>query len=175
LEKNTMLERTRLFPAGLVAAAWLGMILCSAYALGVDDFGRFAAGWRMLAPGSESVTSMAWTPASRALLGLALAFQLLCLWQLRRIGATLLRQPGISPQIAAAFRWLGHGLLGLGLFGLAVPVPSLHLLPGQAYMGPERFSFALLYLVAIGCLCAYATAWLLDESVRLKRDIESFV
>lgn len=160
------MKNARMIPIGLVGAAWLGMILCSLYAYGIDDGARMLAGAKL---------SMPWTTGSRLLLVAVLLLQLWNLWQLRGVGATLLVTPGISRELAIAFKRLGHSLLAFGVFGLVVPVPSLHKFPGQAYISPERFSFPTLYLLAVGCLCIYATAWLLRESVRLQEENEAFV
>jgi hypothetical protein len=45
----------------------------------------------------------------------------------------------------------------------------------QVQLVAERFGYPQAYLVAIACLCAYAIAWLLDESVRIKQENEGFV
>ncbi len=160
------MKNARLIPMGLIGAAWLGTILCGLYAYAIDDGATVLAGAKL---------SMPWTTGSRLLLVAVLLLQLWNLWQLRGVGATLLRSPGISQNLVVAFKRLGHSLLALGVFGLVVPVPSLHSFPGQTYISPERFAFPTLYLLAVGCLCIYATAWLLRESVRLQEENEAFV
>ncbi len=160
------MNNKRLLPIGLIGSAWLGIILCSFYAYAIN-------GAATLMPATKY--SMPWTTGSRLLLVAVLLLQLWNLWQLRGVGAVLLRKPGISRELAVAFKRLGHSLLAFGLFGLVVPVPSLHKLPEQAYIGLERFSFPTLYLLAVGCLCIYATAWLLRESVQLQEENEAFV
>ncbi len=160
------MNNKRLLPIGLIGSAWLGIILCSLYAYTIDG----AAQWM-----SASKYSMPWNTGSRLLLVAVLLLQLWNLWQLRGVGAALLHTPGISEKLAVAFRRLGHSLLAFGLFGLVVPAPTLHKLPGQAYIGLERLSFPTLYLLAVGCLCIYVTAWLLLESVQLQEENEAFV
>lgn len=168
------MKRTRILPIGLIAAAWLGVILCPLYACAIAYGAKMMAGMKV-AGLPASPPSMPWTTGSQLLLVTMLLLQLWGLWQLRGIGAALLQNPGISRGLATAFRRLGHALLAFGLFGLVLPIPSIHRLPGLAYVSPERFSFPTLYLLAIGCLCIYATAWLLNESVRLKEENEAFV
>ncbi len=163
---NKAMNNKRLLPIGLIGAAWLGIILCSFYAYAIDGAATLM---------SPTKYSMPWTTGSRLLLVAVLLLQLWNLWQLRGVGAILLHTPGISRELAVAFKRLGHSLLAFGLFGLAVPVPSLHRIPEQAYIGLERFSFPTLYLLAVGCLCIYATAWLVRESVQLQEDNEAFV
>jgi hypothetical protein len=114
----------------------------------------------------------AWTVSS---LAAVVALQWFALWQLRGIGAALLQRPGIDAGVASAFRRLGHALLAYGVFGIAVPTPTRHVSALQVQLIAERFGYSQAYLVAIACLCAYAIAWLLDESVRLKQENEGFV
>jgi hypothetical protein len=103
------------------------------------------------------------------------ALQCLALWRLRGIGAALLERPGIGTGVALAFRRLGHALLAYGVSGIAVPTPTMHVSALQVQLVAERFGYSQVYLIAIACLCAWAIAWLLDESVRLKQENEGFV
>jgi hypothetical protein len=51
----------------------------------------------------------------------------------------------------------------------------MHVSALQVQLVAERFGYSQVYLIAIACLCAWAIAWLLDESVRLKQENEGFV
>ena len=175
-----MKPQTRLLPPLLIAAAWLGMLLCPLYAIALGGASRAMADAPKLA--HDGITG---APIRLDILpfdaGLVLrltamvALQLLVLWQLRSVGAALLRQPDIGAGVASAFRRLGHALLAYGLFGMIVPVPTRHVSALQVQLVAERFGYSQVYLIAIACLCAYATAWLLGESVRLKEENEGFV
>ena len=169
----------RLFPLGLIAAAWVGIIFCSLYAIAVDGAAPIVAGGSVLCNtmGTRtSMISMQWTNASRLLVMAVLALQVWGLWQLRGIGAVLLKQPGISGELATAFRRLGHAVLAYGVFGLLVRTPVMHTPPNaMIYFSLERLPVPSLYLFVVACLCIYATAWLLGESARLKQENEEFI
>jgi hypothetical protein len=175
-----MKAQSRLIPLALIAVAWLGMVLCPLYAVVLGGASRAMAGAPKIARDGitgapihlDIVPFDAWTVASLAAM---VALQCFALWQLRGVGAALLRQPGIGPGVASAFRRLGRALLAYGLFGIVVPVPTRHVSALQVQLLPERFGYSQVYLIAIACLCACAIAWLLDESVRIKRENEGFV
>ncbi|GAA5007014.1 hypothetical protein FNZ56_04600 [Pseudoluteimonas lycopersici] len=175
-----MKPQTRLLPPLLVSAAWLGMLLCPLYAIVIGGAARAMAGAPKIAHDAASGATIhfdivpfdAWTVSSLAAM---VALQWFVLWQLRGVGAALLRQPGIGAGVASAFRRLGHALFAYGLFGIVVPTPARHVSALQVQLVAERFGYSQVYLIAVACLCAYATAWLLGESLRLKEENEGFV
>ena len=175
-----MKPQSRLIPLALVAVAWLGLLLCPLYAFVLGGAARAMADAPKIARDAASGATIhfdivpfdAWTVSSLAAM---VALQCLALWRLRGVGAELLRQPGIGAGIAVAFRRLGHALLAYGLFGIVVPTPTRHVSTLQVQLIAERFGYSQVYLIAIACLCAYAIAWLLDESVRIKQENEGFV
>ena len=165
-----MKPQSRLIPLALVAVAWLGLVLCPLYAFVLGGAARAMADAPKIAREAASGATIhfdivpfdAWTVSSLAAM---VALQCLALWQLRGIGAG----------VAAAFRRLAHALLAYGLFGIVVPTPTRPVSALQVQLIAERFGYSQLYLIAIACLCAYAIAWLLDESVRIKQENEGFV
>jgi hypothetical protein len=175
-----MKAQTRWIPLALVAVAWLGIVLCPLYAIVLGGASRAMAAAPKIAHDAANGATIhfdivpfdAWTVSS---LAAVVALQWFALWQLRGIGAALLQRPGIDAGVASAFRRLGHALLAYGVFGIAVPTPTRHVSALQVQLIAERFGYSQAYLVAIACLCAYAIAWLLDESVRLKQENEGFV
>jgi len=175
-----MKAQTRWIPLALVAVAWLGIVLCPLYAIVLGGASRAMAAAPKIAHDAASGATIhfdivpfdAWTVSSLATM---VALQCFALWQLRGIGAALLQRPGIDAGVASAFRRLGHALLASGVFGIAVPTPTRHVSALQVQLIAERFGYSQVYLIAIACLCAYAIAWLLDESVRLKQENEGFV
>ena len=175
-----MKAQPRLIPLALVAVAWLGMVLCPLYAIVLGGAARAMADAPKIAREAASGTTIhfdivpfdTWTVSSLAAM---VALQCLALWRLRGVGAELLRQPGIGAGVAGAFRRLAHALLAYGLFGIVVPTPTRHVSALQVQLIAERFGYSQVYLIAIACLCAYAIAWLLDESVRIKQENEGFV
>lgn len=175
-----MKAQTRWIPLALVAVAWLGIVLCPLYAV------MLAGAARAMADAPRAVhQGITGTPMYLDILPLdattiaglvaMVALQVFALWQLRGIGAALLQRPGIDAGVASAFRRLGHALLAYGVFGIAVPTPTMHVSTLQVRLVAERFGYSQVYLIAIACLCAWAIAWLLDESVRLKQENEGFV
>jgi hypothetical protein len=60
-----------------------------------------------------------------------------------------------------------------------VKTPTINQLPAYVYLSLERTalfpSFSMFYMLAIACLCIYTTAWLLNESVRLKEENEEII
>ena len=175
-----MKPQTRLLPSLLIAAAWVGMLLCPLYAIILGGAAREMAGAPKIAHDAASGATIHFDIVpfdANTVLRLAAmaALQLFVLWQLRGVGAALLRQPGIGAGVARAFRRLGHALLAYGLFGIVVPVPTRHVSALQVQLVAERFGYPQVYLIAIAYLCAYAIAWLLDESVRIKQENEDFV
>lgn len=180
LSRTAMKAQSRLIPLALIAVAWLGMVLCPLYAVMLGGVARdMADAPRVMHEGITGAPMyleiMSLDAPTVASLVAMVALQVFALWQLRDIGAALLQQPGIDAGVASAFRRLGHALLAYGLFGIAVPTPTAHVSSLQVRLVAERFGYPQVYLIAIACLCAYAIAWLLDESVRLKRENEGFV
>ena len=175
-----MKAQSRLIPLALIAVAWLGIVLCPLYAIALGGASRAMTDAPRLAHDGITGASIHFDilpfDANLVLrLAAMVALQLFVLWQLRGVGAALLRQPGIGAGVASAFRRLGHALLAYGLFGIFVPTPTRHVSALQVQLVAERFGYSQVYLIAIACLCAYATAWLLDESVRIKQENEGFV
>jgi hypothetical protein len=175
-----MKTQSRLIPLALIAVAWLGIVLCPLYAVVLGGAARsMADAPRVMHQGITGAPMyleiMSLDAPTIASLAAMVALQLWALWQLRGIGAALLRQPGIDAGVASGFRRLGHALLAYGVFGISVPTPTMHVSTLQVRLVAERFGYSQVYLIAIACLCAYAIAWLLDESVRIKQENEGFV
>jgi hypothetical protein len=142
------------------------------YAYALNDGARILSNTRY---GPLSITSMAWTPNAQIRLVLQLLIQLWPLWQLRRLGSHLETSPGISSELARRVRGLAHAILIYGTVGLALPLPTLHSIAAVSYVSLERFGAATSYLATVSCLCLYATARWLDESVQLKLENEAFI
>ena len=151
----------------LMAASWIGMILCVIYSLGVQEGGRALDSAALLdckhlANSFDANTlnhSAAWTADISGRLWLSTALYLWPLWQLRTIGSRLLRWSERPAALAGALRWLGHSLVTCGLFHLTLQSPG----------------FTAFYLLAITIIGAYSLAWLIVEATQLRQENESFV
>jgi hypothetical protein len=159
---------------GLMAVAWLGMILCTSYAIGIQQTGAFLSGQHLSGLPSDWKFPV-WSDRNTFYLCCLWVCQMWVLWQLRRIGSVLELHPGVSAQAARAFRGLGHSLVAVAVIGLALPTPHLLELPNNPWMSIGRFDFPTMFEMAIACLCVYTAAHLLDESARLKQENEAFV
>jgi len=159
---------------GLTAGGWLGMILCTGYAIASYQGASFLSRQHLagLPTGWKLPT---WTAGNTlALVGLW-ACQMATLWQLRCIGSTLERFPTINPQTVRAFRRLAHALLALTVVALVAPAPHWAEVPDSVWMTLRRVDFPTMFQMSIACGCVYLVAHLLDESTRLKQENEGFV
>ena len=167
----------------LMAASWIGMILCVIYSLGVQEGGRALDSAALLdckhlANSFDANTlnhSAAWTADISGRLWLSTALYLWPLWQLRTIGSRLLRWFERPAALAGALRWLGHSLVTCGLFHLTLQTPELSLVSGTPLVTLQSPGFTAFYLLAITIIGAYSLAWLIVEATQLRQENESFV